>query len=103
MTLTKADIQESLMAKFEMNRHLAKDFVEEVFEEIRSTLASGDSVKIAGFGNFELRDKPARPGRDFKTGQQVTVSARRVVVFKPSDMLKEAMSHLVEKKEHSGA
>ena len=62
----------------------AKEIVELFFEEIRSTLARGEEIKISGFGNFQLRDKPQRPGRNPKTGEEVPITARRVVTFHAS-------------------
>ena len=66
----------------------AKDIVEQFFEEIRFALESGQHVKLSGFGNFTLRDKPQRPGRNPKTGEEIPVAARRVVTFKPGLKLK---------------
>lgn len=88
MTLTKVEIAENLTRKLELNKTEAKAMVESFFEEIRTTLANGDDVKLSGFGNFELRDKASRPGRNPKTGESVPVSARRVVVFKPGQKLR---------------
>ena len=67
------------------------DFVEQFFETIKVALEDGSSVKLSGFGNFGLRDKPARPGRNRKTGEEIPISARRVVTFKASQKLKEAI------------
>lgn len=88
MTLTKVEIAENLMEKFNLNKRQAKLLVETFFEEIRVALESGIDVKLSGFGNFELRDKASRPGRNPKTGESVPVSARRVVVFKPGQKLR---------------
>ena len=88
MTLTKVEIAENLVQKHGLTKAEAKALVESFFEEIRSTLADGDDVKLSGFGNFELRDKASRPGRNPKTGESVPVSARRVVVFKPGQKLR---------------
>ncbi|PVX31755.1 integration host factor subunit alpha [Pasteurella langaaensis DSM 22999] len=88
MTLTKVEIAENLVQKHGLTKAEAKALVESFFEEIRSTLANGDDVKLSGFGNFELRDKASRPGRNPKTGESVPVSARRVVVFKPGQKLR---------------
>jgi len=71
-----------------LNKRQAKDMVEGFFEEIRMTLERGESVKLSGFGNFLLRDKPQRPGRNPKTGEEIPISARRVVTFHPSQKLK---------------
>ncbi|MDG2916608.1 integration host factor subunit alpha [Bisgaard Taxon 10/6] len=88
MTLTKVEIAENLTRKLDLNKTEAKAMVESFFEEIRATLADGNDVKLSGFGNFELRDKASRPGRNPKTGENVPVSARRVVVFKPGQKLR---------------
>lgn len=91
MTVTKIDIIEFLTKKHGLNRADAKQIVDGFFEEIRSTLAQGEEVKLSGFGNFELRDKAARPGRNPKTGESVQVSARRVVAFKPGQKLRNRL------------
>lgn len=88
MALTKADIAEHLFDKLGLNKRDAKDVVEVFFEEIRRTLESGEQVKLSGFGNFELRDKNQRPGRNPKTGEDIPISARRVVTFRPGQKLK---------------
>ena len=88
MALTKAEISDSLSDTLGMNKRDSKEMVEILFEEIRRALEEGDSVKISGFGNFELRDKCERPGRNPKTGQNIPISARRVVTFKPGQKLK---------------
>ncbi|MDP2197616.1 MAG: integration host factor subunit alpha, partial [Sulfurimicrobium sp.] len=69
MTLTKAELADLLFEHVGLNKREAKDMVESFFEEIRMALESGDGVKLSGFGNFELRDKPQRPGRNPKTGE----------------------------------
>ncbi|MFI4937872.1 MAG: integration host factor subunit alpha [Candidatus Berkiellales bacterium] len=89
MALTKAEISESLITSLAINKRDAKEIVEQLFEEIKHALEKGDSVKISGFGKFELRDKKERPGRNPKTGQDVPISARRVVTFKPGQKLKD--------------
>lgn len=86
--LTKAEISESLITSLGMQRRDAKELVELLFEEMRHALENNESVKISGFGNFELRNKEERPGRNPKTGQDVPISARRVVTFKPGQKLK---------------
>jgi integration host factor subunit alpha len=93
MALTKAEISESLSTSLGMNKKDAKEMVETLFEEIRRALEEGDFVKISGFGNFELRDKNERPGRNPKTGQNIPISARRVVTFKPGHKLKDRVEH----------
>lgn len=88
MALTKAEIAEHLSEKVGLSKKDAKDMVELFFEEIRSALESGEQVKLSGFGNFELRDKAERPGRNPKTGEDIPISARRVVTFRPGQKLK---------------
>ena len=87
-TITKIDIIEYLSDKYQLSKHDTKNVVENFLEEIRSSLESGHHVKLSGFGNFELRDKSSRPGRNPKTGDVVPVSARRVVTFKPGQKLR---------------
>ena len=79
--LTKADLSEHLNDVVGLNKREAKEMVELLFEELSVSLIDGDPVRLSGFGNFELRDKNERPGRNLKTGERVPVSARRVVTF----------------------
>ena len=88
MTLTKADMAELLFDQVGLNKREAKDMVEAFFEEIRAALEAGDTVKLSGFGNFELRKKSERPGRNPKTGEEIPITARRVVTFHASQKLK---------------
>lgn len=88
MALTKAELADNLFDKLNVSKREAKDLVEFYFEEIRSALESGEQVKLSGFGNFDLRDKSSRPGRNPKTGEDIPISARRVVTFKPGQKLK---------------
>lgn len=88
-TLTKAELGELLFAQVGLNKREAKEMVEAFFEEIRTVLELGDTVKLSGFGNFLVRDKASRPGRNPKTGEVVPISARRVVSFHASQKLKE--------------
>ncbi|NDV11861.1 MULTISPECIES: integration host factor subunit alpha [Crenobacter] len=88
MTLTKAELADLLFDRVGLNKREAKDMVESFFEEIRVALEVGDSVKLSGFGNFQLRDKPQRPGRNPKTGEEIPITARRVVTFHASQKLK---------------
>ena len=88
MTLTKAELADLLFEKVGLNKREAKDMVEAFFEEIRGALERGESVKLSGFGNFQLRDKPQRPGRNPKTGEEIPITARRVVTFRPGQKLK---------------
>jgi integration host factor subunit alpha len=94
MTLTKAELADLLFEKVGLNKREAKDMVEAFFDEIRNTLETGDSVKVSGFGNFMLRDKPQRPGRNPKTGEEIPITARRVVTFHASQKLKTAVEQL---------
>ena len=71
-----------------LNKREAKEIVEMFFEEIRTALEAGNQVKLSGFGNFDLRDKNQRPGRNPKTGEEIPISARRVVTFRPGQKLK---------------
>ncbi len=89
MALTKADVIEQLSAELGFNKREAKEVVEMFFEQIRESLESGEHVKLSGFGNFELRDKAERPGRNPKTKEEIPISARRVVTFRPGQKLKE--------------
>ena len=86
--LTKAEIAEMLYEELGINKREAKDLVDLFFEEIRVSLESNEEVKLSGFGNFELRDKRQRPGRNPKTGEDIPISARRVVTFRPGQKLK---------------
>lgn len=88
MALTKADMTEQLYEELGFNKREAKELVEMFFEEIRGALEDGDQVKLSGFGNFELRDKKERPGRNPKTGEEIPITARRVVTFRPGQKLK---------------
>lgn len=87
-TLTKADLADMLFDLVGLNKRESKDIVDAFFEQIRESLANGDSVKLSGFGNFQVRDKPARPGRNPKTGEVIPIEARRVVTFHASQKLK---------------
>jgi integration host factor subunit alpha len=93
-TLTKAELAEMLFERVGLNKREAKDMVETFFDEIRDALERGESVKLSGFGNFQLRDKPQRPGRNPKTGQEIPISARRVVTFHASQKLKALIERL---------
>lgn len=88
MALTKADMAERLFEDLGLNKREAKEMVEGFYEEIRDSLASNRQVKLSGFGNFDLRDKKQRPGRNPKTGEEIPISARRVVTFRPGQKLK---------------
>ncbi|EGG99044.1 Integration host factor alpha subunit [gamma proteobacterium IMCC2047] len=86
--LTKAAIAEKLFDELGLNKREAKEIVEMFFGEVRQSLINNDQVKLSGFGNFGLRDKKERPGRNPKTGEDIPISARRVVTFRPGQKLK---------------
>ena len=88
MALTKANMTEQLYDELGFNKREAKELVEMFYEEVRSALEAGENVKLSGFGNFELRDKSERPGRNPKTGEEIPITARRVVTFRPGQKLK---------------
>ena len=88
MALTKAAMAETLFEELGLNKREAKEFVERFFEEVRTALETGHDVKLSGFGNFVLRKKKERPGRNPKTGEEIPISARRVVTFRPGQKLK---------------
>lgn len=88
MSLTKAEMAERLFDELGLNKREAKEMVELFFEKIRLSLEDGSQVKLSGFGNFDLREKNQRPGRNPKTGQEIPISARRVVTFRPGQKLK---------------
>ena len=83
-----AEIAEALFNQLGLNKREARELVDLFFEEIRAALATGGQVKLSGFGNFDLRDKNQRPGRNPKTGEEIPISARRVVTFRPGQKLK---------------
>lgn len=89
MTLTKAELADLMFDRVGLNKREAKEMVESFFEEIRMALEKGHSVKLSGFGNFQLREKPQRPGRNPKTGEEIPITARRVVTFHASQKLKQ--------------
>ena len=93
MTLTKAELADMLFEKVGLNKREAKEMVDAFFDEILVALAGGEVVKLAGFGNFQLLDKPERPGRNPKTGEEVAISARRVTAFHASEKLKLAVDN----------
>ena len=84
---------EHLFEKLGMNKRDAKDLVEAFFEEVREALESGEQVKLSGFGNFDLRQKNERPGRNPKTGEDIPIRARRVVTFRPGQKLKSRVEN----------
>ena len=97
MALTKAEMSEHLFEKLGLSKRDAKDLVELFFEEIRRALENGEQVKLSGFGNFDLRDKNQRPGRNPKTGEDIPITARRVVTFRPEQKLKSRVENATPK------
>ena len=109
-TMTKAELAELLFEQVGLNKREAKEMVDTFFNEIRNALERGESVKLSGFGNFQLRDKPQRPGRNPKTGEEIPISARRVVTFHASQKMKNIIDKTTgqtpnknEKNEHKNA
>ena len=99
MALTKAEMSEYLFDKLGLSKRDAKELVELFFEEIRRALENGEQVKLSGFGNFDLRDKNQRPGRNPKTGEDIPITARRVVPFRPGQKLKSRVENATPKTE----
>lgn len=97
MALTKVEMTTTLVEKFKLSKQDAKSLVETFFEEIRLALENGENVKLSGFGNFELREKASRPGRNPKTGENIPVTARRVVSFKAGQKLRERVEKVTPK------
>jgi len=87
MALTKEDMAESLFNELGLNKREARELVDLYFHQLVACLALGEPVKLSGFGNFDLRDKNERPGRNPKTGEKIPISARRVVTFRPGKKL----------------
>ena len=99
--LTKAQLAEMLFEQIGLNKRESKDMVDAFFDVISAELVAGGEVKLSGFGNFDLRDKNQRPGRTPKTGEEIPISARRVVTFRPGQKLKtrvEAYAGSVERR-----
>ncbi len=88
MALTKADMAESLFDEMGLNKKEARELVDLYFHQLVACLVLGEPVKLSGFGNFDLRDKKERPGRNPRTGEKVLITARRVVTFSPGNKLK---------------
>ena len=100
MALTKAELAENLFDKLGFSKRDAQEPVEVFFEELRTALDSGEQVKLSGFGNFDLRDKNERPGRNPKTGEEIPITARRVVTFHPSQKLPDAVARVQKTARH---
>ena len=90
--MTKADLVEAVHTKVGFSKKESADIVEMVFDTMKETLETGQRIKISGFGNFEVRDKRSRVGRNPQTGDVIEISARRVLAFKPSQVLKFALN-----------
>ena len=91
MTVTKDSLVEMVHNEIGLNKREAKELIESFFEQIKQCLEDGNDIKLSGFGNFTLRDKSSRPGRNPKTGEEVTISSRRVVTFKSGLKLKSKL------------
>ena len=91
--LTKAEMAEKLFEELGLNKREAKEVVELFFEEVRASLESNEQVKLSGFGNFDLRDKSQRPGRNPKTGESVALAGKYVPHFKPGKDLRERVNN----------
>jgi integration host factor subunit alpha len=90
--MTKAEIVEQIYERVGLSNKESAELVEKVFEIVKETLAEGEKVKISGFGNFVVREKNARKGRNPQTGQEILLDARRVLTFKPSLVLKNVLN-----------
>jgi len=91
-TMTKADIVEKVYQKIGFSKKEASELVEQVFDTLKNKLCKGGKVKISGFGNFVVREKKERVGRNPQTGDQIKISARRVLTFRPSQVLKAILN-----------
>ena len=91
MTITKDSLVEMVHNEIGLNKREAKELIESFFEQIKKSLEEGNDIKLSCFGNFNLRDKAPRPGRNPKTGEEVTISSRRVVTFKSGLKLKSKL------------
>jgi integration host factor subunit alpha len=98
MAMTKADIVEALYEKVGFSKKEAADLVELVFDTIKGTLSQGQKIKISGFGNFVVREKRSRVGRNPQTGESIEISARRVLTFRPSQVLRAEVNASLEGK-----
>jgi integration host factor subunit alpha len=90
--MTRADIAERIQAGTGLTRRESVEMMEEVFSIIKSTLEQGEQLKISGFGNFVVKQKNDRRGRNPQTGETITISSRRIVTFKPSALLRQAIN-----------
>lgn len=94
--LTKADIAEHLVEEVGLSKKDSKDLVESFFDTVRETLIEGEQVKLSGFGNFDIRQKSQRPGRNPKTGEEIPITARTVVTFRPGQKLKSKVENYMQ-------
>jgi integration host factor subunit alpha len=90
--MTKADLIENVYLKTGFSKKESAEIVETVFELIKTTLENGEKIKIAGFGNFVVKDKSTRRGRNPQTGDEIEISSRRILTFKPSQVLKSSIN-----------
>lgn len=97
-TVTRADLAEAVYREIGLSRTESADLVESVIDHISDALLRGETVKLAGFGTFSLRDKKERMGRNPKTGEAVPITPRRVLVFKPSQVLRERVDSSLSRK-----
>ncbi len=92
MALTKADMAQGLFNELGLNKREARELVDLFFQELGASLAETEPIKLSGFGNFDLRDKKERPGRNPKTGEEIPITARRVVTFRPGQKLQSRVN-----------
>ena len=97
-TITRADLSEAVYQEVGLSRNESAELVESVLNEISESLIGGENVKISSFGSFLVRKKGGRVGRNPKTGEEVPIEPRRVLAFRPSQVLKESISQLARKK-----
>lgn len=91
-TLTRMDLGEAVFREVGLSRNESSELVEAVLDHVSNALVSGENVKISSFGTFSLRDKKARIGRNPKTGEEVPITPRRVLTFRPSHLMKDRVS-----------
>ena len=101
-TLTRADLAEAVVQKVGLPRNESQELVERILDEIAGSLAVGDTVKLSSFGTFGIRDKGERIGRNPKTGQEVPITPRRVLVFRPSNIMKDKINDLLTRRRGAG-
>lgn len=98
MAMTKADLVESIYEKIGFSKKEAADLVELVFDTLKGEISKGQKIKISGFGNFVVREKRSRVGRNPQTGESIEISARRVLTFRPSQVLRSEVNSALEGK-----